>query len=111
MINETVLIRLADDDVGDRLIFEEACSEIKIRTVVKTVNSGIQLMEWLNEENNPLPYILFLDLNMPPKNGLECLKEIRSNARLKDIFVAIYSTSDNEKDMEDTFNQGANIYI
>lgn len=104
-------ILLADDDESDRLLFTEAFSELKIKTTVHTVNNGIQLMEWLNTKSNHLPDLLFLDLNMPRKNGLECLKEIRSNEKLKDISIAIYSTSDNEKDMEETFLNGANIYI
>lgn len=104
-------ILLADDDEGDRLIFKVAFSELKIKTVVQTVNNGTQLMEWLNMKDIPTPYLLFLDLNMPSKNGLECLKEIKSNEKLKDVFIAIYSTSDNEKDMEETFRHGANIYI
>lgn len=108
---EPLQILLADDDEGDRLIFKVAFSELKIKTVVHTVNNGIQLMEWLNKKDIHLPYLLFLDLNMPPKNGLECLKEIKSNEKLKDIFIAIYSTSDSEKDMEETFNNGANVYI
>ncbi|MBL7858833.1 MAG: response regulator [Cyclobacteriaceae bacterium] len=111
MDNEPFLILLADDDESDRLLFIEAFSEIKIKTVVETVNDGVQLMERLNGSENPIPYFLFLDLNMPRKNGLECLKEIRSNAKLKDIFIAIFSTSENEKDMEETFLQGANVYI
>lgn len=111
MSNKPLQILLADDDEGDRLLFTVAFSELKIKTVVKTVNNGTQLKEWLNMENTSLPYILFLDLNMPPNSGLECLKEIKSNEKLKDIFIAIYSTSDNEKDMEETFLNGANIYI
>ena len=111
MNNEPFHILLADDDEGDRLLFKVAFSELQIETVVHTVNSGIQLMEWLNMKDVPLPYLLFLDLNMPPKNGLECLKEIKSNEKLKDIFIAIFSTSDNEKDMEESFRNGANVYI
>jgi CheY-like chemotaxis protein len=104
-------ILLADDDEADRLLFTEAFSELKIRTIVNTVNNGLELMEWLNKESTCLPQLIFLDLNMPGKNGLQCLKEIRSDERLKDIFVTIYSTSENEKDMEETFLNGANIYI
>ncbi len=111
MENEPLLILLADDDEGDRILFSEAFSELKIKTKVQTVNNGVQLMEWLNCVKNPLPHFLFLDLNMPRKNGLECLREIRRDKRIKDIFVAIYSTSDNEKDMEETFLNGANVYI
>ena len=111
MNNEPIHILLADDDEGDRLLFKVAFSELKTKTVVRTVNNGIQLMEWLNKKDILLPYLLFLDLNMPPKNGLDCLKEIKSNEKLKDVFIAIYSTSDSEKDMEQTFRNGANIYI
>lgn len=111
MENEPLHILLADDDESDRLLFEEAFAQLKIKTIVRTVNNGIQLMEWLNKENIRLPHLLFLDLNMPRKSGLECLKEIKSNKKLKDISIAIYSTSDNEKDMEETFHNGANVYI
>ena len=68
-------------------------------------------MDLLNKKSTRLPDLLFLDLNMPRKNGLECLKEIRSNENLKGISIAIYSTSDSEKDMEETFRNGANVYI
>ncbi len=111
MDNEPYNILLVDDDKGDRILFTEAFSELKIRTIVSTLNDGIQLMESLNVENIRLPDFLFLDLNMPRKSGLECLKEIRSKEKLKDIFIAIYSTSDNEKDLEETLINGANVYI
>ena len=111
MNNKLFNILLADDDEGDRVIFKQAFSELKIKTEVHTVNNGLQLMERLNMKDVQSPNLLFLDLNMPHKNGLECLKEIRRNLKLKDIFIAIYSTSDNEKDMEETFSNGANIYI
>jgi CheY-like chemotaxis protein len=68
-------------------------------------------MQWINEKHEHLPNLLFLDLNMPRKNGLQCLKEIRSNEKLKNISVAIYFTSHNKRDMEETFRNGANVYI
>ncbi len=111
MNNSPLQILLADDDEADRFLFTEAFSELKIKTVVKTVNDGAQLMEYLNIKDAKLPHLLFLDLNMPRKNGLECLKEIRSNEKLKDVSIAIYSTSDNKNDMEETFLNGANVYI
>lgn len=111
MKNEPYHILLADDDASDRMIFETAFSEIKIETNVDTFQDGVKLMDWLNAPNTVLPQFIFLDLNMPRKNGLECLKEIRSNTKMKEVFVAIYSTSDNQKDMEETFLRGANVYI
>lgn len=104
-------IMLADDDEDDRLFFKEAFEEVKINYDISTFNDGEQLMHYLNEPGNPLPDIIFLDLNMPRKSGMECLKEIRGNERLKRISVAIYSTSSSEQDIEDTFVAGANVYI
>jgi CheY-like chemotaxis protein len=109
--HEPFHILLADDDEADRLLFTDAFSELKIETVVQTVNNGVQLMEYLQKKEKPLPQLLFLDLNMPRKNGLQCLMEIRSNEKLKNVSVAIYSTSNSEKDIEETFLHGANIYI
>jgi len=102
---------LADDDEDDRLFFREAFEEVKIKNQITTFNDGVQLMNHLNDKKNPLPDIIFLDLNMPRKSGIECLQEIRDNDRLKQLTVAIYSTSSSEKDIEDTFVQGANVYI
>jgi len=104
-------IMLADDDEDDRLFFREAFEEVKIKNSITTFNDGSQLMNHLNDVNNPLPDIIFLDLNMPKKSGLECLQEIRDNERLRKLSVAIYSTSSSEQDIEDTFIKGANVYI
>lgn len=111
MENEPLHILLADDDEGDRLLFVEAFSEIKIKTSVTTVNNGIELMEWLKTKGNRLPDFIFIDLNMPRKGGMACLEEIRGLKKLKDISVAIYSTSNSEKDKEEAFRLGASAYI
>jgi CheY-like chemotaxis protein len=104
-------IILADDDATDRLLFKQAFEELKIETTVQMVNDGEQLMAHLAKKNTVLPQLLFLDLNMPLKDGLACLKEIRENEKLKNISIAIYSTSTSEKDKQKTFLLGANIYI
>ena len=111
MEKDFIYITLADDDEDDRLFFTEAFRELKINTRVNTVNDGIELMTFLNDEHSNLPNVLFLDLNMPLKNGVECLLEIKKNNRFKDIAIAIYSTSSSEEHIEETFVNGANIYI
>lgn len=112
MKQSPILVLLADDDEDDRLIFEEALAQTKQILRLHTVADGVQLMNYLHEnEGNELPHILFLDLNMPLKGGLECLKEIRSDEALKNITVAIYSTSASEEDIENTLIEGANVYI
>lgn len=111
MENEILRILLADDDESDRYIFNEALLEIETNCSIHNVKNGIELLEYLQNDAVILPDILFLDLNMPRKNGLECLKEIRSNEKFKKISIAIYSTSVAEKDVNETFINGANIYI
>lgn len=103
-------IMLADDDEDDRLFFIEAFSEVKAKYNITTFVDGIQLMDYLTSDN-PLPDIIFLDLNMPKKSGMDCLKEIKANKDLKNITVAIYSTSSSDQDIENTFIKGANVYI
>lgn len=111
MTTDFIYITLADDDEDDRLFFTDAFSELKINTKVSTYNDGVELMNYLNNTEDVLPNILFLDLNMPRKNGVECLLEIKQNERFNDIAIAIYSTSSSDEHIEETFVNGANIYI
>ncbi len=111
MEREFLNILLADDDAADRILFKEAFGELKIKTVVRMVNNGEELMDYLTKKESPMPQIIFLDLNMPRKNGQECLKEIRSNKEFKEISIIIYSTSASENDITETFLNGANVYI
>ena len=111
MNTDFINICLADDDEDDRLFFTDAFDELKINTKVSTFKDGVELMDYLNHEDSVLPNVLFLDLNMPKKNGVECLLEIKKNEKLNDIAIAIYSTSSSEEHIEETFINGANIYI
>jgi len=111
MDKDYIHIILADDDEDDRMLFTDAFDELKINTKVNTFNDGVELMNYLNKPDSVLPNVLFLDLNMPKKNGIECLVEIKDNKRFSDIAIAIYSTSSSEEHIEETFVQGANIYI
>jgi len=103
-------VLLADDDEDDRWLFEQALNDIKIKTNLSLFKNGKELMDYLLQIDIK-PHLIFLDLNMPIKNGMECLLEMKQDANLKNIPVAIYSTSSSEKDIENTFISGANIYI
>ena len=104
-------ILLVDDDADDRNIFSDALRELKINTSLNLLEDGRDLLGYLQNNKNKRPQILFLDLNMPYKSGVECLKEIREYSEFDDLTIAIYSTSSTDKDIEDTFVNGANIYI
>ena len=93
MSGEKIQILLADDDKDDCFLFREALSELPMQTNLETVYDGEQLMNFLNERADRLPHVLFLDLNMPRKNGFECLSEIKHSEKLKDLPVVMFSTS------------------
>ncbi len=59
----------------------------------------------------PRPGIIFLDLNMPRKDGWEALSEIKQNPELKSIPVVVLTTSNSERDILKTYESGANCYI
>ena len=103
-------IILADDDADDRDLFEEAIASIDPEIGVAMAHDGEELCLML-ERNEVHPDVIFLDLNMPRKNGKECLAEIRGNSNWKDIPVIIYSTSLSQRDIDECFQLGATSYI
>src|SRR5471030_3337282 len=86
-------VMLADDDTDDCLFFKEALKEFPLPTRITAVHDGEQLMQLLSNETKELPDAIFLDLNMPRKNGFECLSEIKLNKNIKQLPVILFSTS------------------
>ncbi|MBK8881778.1 MAG: response regulator [Bacteroidales bacterium] len=104
-------ILLADDDIDDCIFFEKALEELIISTNLTTVHDGEELMQLLANESYNLPDILFLDLNMPRKNGFECLSEIKHDNKLKDLPVIIFSTSFEQEVVNSLYKNGARYFI
>jgi CheY-like chemotaxis protein len=104
-------ILLADDDPDDCLFFKEALRELLLTTNLTIVNDGEQLMKFLTKETNKLPDVLFLDLNMPRKNGFECLSEIKQNNKLQHLPVVIFSTSFEQEVVTRLYKNGAQYFI
>lgn len=104
-------IYLADDDADDRLLFEEALSELKKDAKLTTAKNGEQLMGMLHKQTPPPPNMIFLDLNMPLKNGFECLEEIRADRKFKDIPVVVFSTSSQKEAVDKVYKKGADYYM
>ena len=102
---------LADDDEDDGLFFEEALKELPLSVNLTTVNNGELLIQYLTSNLSSLPAVLFLDLNMPRKNGFECLVEIKSHEKLKLLPVVIYSTSFSPDTVNLLYSEGAHYYI
>ncbi|HLP53010.1 MAG TPA: response regulator [Chitinophagales bacterium] len=104
-------IFLADDDMDDRVLFYEAIRLTTPSAKMTMANNGFELMEALLLHDTSHPPLVFLDLNMPIKNGHECLAEIRASDRLKNLPIIIYSTSSDPRDIDKCYNGGADFYI
>ena len=102
---------LADDDEDDCLFFKEALDSMPLNVTLSMVNDGVELMKFLSTHLSNLPEILFLDLNMPRKNGFECLLEIKSKPELQNLPIIIFSTSLDTTIVDSVFEKGAIYYI
>lgn len=112
MVDGNYDILLADDDPDDCMFFKEALDELGVAASFTTVNNGVELIHFLESKTEKqFPDILFLDLNMPRKSGLECLSELKQNKKLKQIPVIIYSTSANPDVTDLLYAKGAQYYI
>ncbi len=109
-MTKPIHILLADDDEDDCFLFTAALHEIDIPTQLSTVQNGEQLLQLLKRSES-LPYVIFLDLNMPRKNGWECLKEIKQNEKFKQLNVVIFSTSFQQEMADRLYESGAMHYI
>jgi len=104
-------ILLADDDMDDRFFFDEALKACAIPYILTALENGEELMAHLLQNTARLPDVLFLDLNIPRKNGLECLEEIKTNNALSHLPVIMYSTSLHQDVANLLYTKGAHYYI
>ena len=115
--NEPLAILVADDDRDDCYLFETALKQIPLATAITFVRDGEEVMNYLDENIDQLPGILFLDLNMPRKTGFECLAEIKENKKMGSLPVIILTTSftrgvEVENNLANTLlKMGARAYI
>jgi len=109
--NSQRTIFMADDDEDDRMLFLDAMLELNLSVVVEAAVDGLELLDMLSQAVQQLPEIIFLDINMPGKNGFECLEEIRSaKGDLKGVKVVMLSTSSNPENIELCYELGADLY-
>jgi CheY-like chemotaxis protein len=104
-------VLLADDDMDDCLLFKQALEELPLSTRLTIVNNGDELMKLLLKNTNQLPHVLYLDLNMPRKNGFECLTEIKLHDKLKALPAIMYSTSAEQSVIDRLYQIGAHHFI
>lgn len=103
-----------DDDQDDTFIFAQAVKEINSANEKKydlaTAEDGDELIHFL-ENPPPTPKVIFLDLNMPGKDGRETLKEIKDHEDFRKFPVIVFSTSNAQKDIEFSYQHGASLFV
>ncbi len=113
-----ITILVADDDVDDRMMIEEAFEESRLANEIQFVEDGEQLLAYLRREGEfanlkgkPYPGVILLDLNMPKKDGREALREMKADQDLCRIPVVVLTTSQAEEDIAKTYGLGVSSFI
>ena len=108
-------ILLVEDNPGDVRLTREALREGKVRNHLTVVGDGVEALAYLRRAGKyagaPRPDLIFLDLNLPKKDGREVLEEIKSDEALKRIPVVVLTTSKAEEDVLKSYNLHANCYV
>ncbi len=110
MNNSPLKIFLADDDEDDRELFNEALNSSFFAYELVTVSNGEKAINFFRN-NDYVPDLVFLDINMPKKNGIECLKFIRELHPAAGFHIIMLSTSTSGGIIETSRTNGASIYI
>ena len=84
---------LIEDDQDDQEIFCMAIQEVDKSINCVVANDGVEALQMLTADNSFKPDYIFIDLNMPKLNGMDCLREIKKLEHLKEAKMIIYSTS------------------
>ncbi|NBL64929.1 response regulator [Flavobacterium sp. NST-5] len=111
MSQSQLQVILIDDDREEHFLFREALAEIANDVHFVSYADPSQLFHHLQNDELDKPDIIFLDLNMPQINGIECLERIRQNQQLNNVKVVIYSTSKTKNDIHNCFLKGADLYV
>jgi CheY-like chemotaxis protein len=115
---KSVTLLLAEDDDDDYKLTHDALQLCHLLNDLHRVSNGEELMDYLyrrkvfrDAQDSPTPALILLDLNMPRKDGRECLREIKGDPVLRSIPVVVLTTSKAEEDMLHSYELGANSFI
>jgi CheY-like chemotaxis protein len=113
-----ITILMADDDPEDCMLAERAFKQSRLANDLRFVHDGEELLQYLRRQDRyaspadaPLPGLLLLDLNMPRMSGMEALREIKSDSRLRRIPVVVLTTSQAEEDIYRTYDLGVSAFV
>jgi two-component system, chemotaxis family, response regulator Rcp1 len=113
--NQTLDILLIENDPAAALLTKEAFKEAGLTEVVNSVPDGDEALAYLRKQgkyaNHPYPDIIFLDLHLPKKSGLEVLRELKSTPNLAVTPVVVVSGSENPKEVREAYELHASCFV
>jgi two-component system response regulator len=111
-------ILLVEDNPDDQLLTKAALEMNNILNEVVIAENGVEALDYLNGRGkwegrnvDDLPALVLLDLNMPKMGGFDVLKHIRNDPRTELLPVVVLTTSKEDRDLIDSYKQGANSYV
>jgi CheY-like chemotaxis protein len=110
-MNKITSCFLVEDDLDDQEIFLMCLRKISPDVVFRVANDGEEAIELLHTESGYTPDIIFIDVNMPRMNGVECLRQIKQMERMNDTRVFMYSTTSEQSVLARTKELGADEFI
>jgi CheY-like chemotaxis protein len=109
-----ITILLVDDDPDCRLLIKDAISECKVSNDIHEAGNGLEALEYLRRagthKDARRPGLIYLDIEMPGMDGLETLRQIKSDPQLRDIPVVMMTGVCAEEQMKQAAAHGANSY-
>ncbi len=117
MVTELKRILLAEDDPRDVELILESLADYNLANEVVVAYDGEEALDYLYRRGNfntrpsGNPAVMLLDLKMPKVNGMEVLRQIRSDEKLKMVPVVILTSSREEKDWVESYKLGVNAYV
>lgn len=108
-------VLIAEDEETDAFFIQQAFAQANYKNRVHIVKDGEEVMNFLNKtsgyEDMPMPNMIFLDINMPRKDGHQTLIEIKSSEKFKHIPVVIMSSSKAESDVRKSYSNFACAHL
>jgi len=112
---QEIKVLLAEDNPGDAFIIKAALHENGLACQLSEVSDGEETMKFLYQEgnyrNSIRPNVIILDLNLPKKHGFDVLREIKENEELKTIPIVILTSSQSERDIQESYYLHASCYL
>ncbi len=104
-------ILLIEDNRMDIVLTQKILGDCSMPYTLHIAQNGEEALKFLESETQPRPDIIFLDINMPIKDGKETLEAIKTNSLFKTISVIMLTSSEAEQDIQDCYELGANSYV